>query len=158
MDKGKLRKDNPEDTALQLRDSVISDSSDGLDMSRQEEDVEVEAVVSMTGAKFEGKKVYLVKDFINSDRISNRNLNALGIVGYLIQITHNGKTWRIYKRRKEFGYLHDDVVAELRKKNSKLGISMPDYKEEHGEAHESMMDSISSHCNYMKSLSMHKDA
>ncbi len=35
---------------------------------------------------------------------------------------------------------------------------MPDYKEEEGEAQESMKDSMRSHCNYMKSLSMHKEA
>ncbi len=107
-------KNNPEDT-LQVRDSVLSESSDGIEMNRQSENLEIDTLTSMYGAQFIGKKVYLVKDFINSDRISNRNLNALGIVGYMIQINHKGKTWRIFKRRKEFGSLHDDVVAELRK-------------------------------------------
>lgn len=85
------------------------------------------------------------KDFINSDRISNRMLNNLGIVGYMIKVEFEGKKWNIYKRRKEFGMLHDKIVAELRKKEVKLRISMPDYKEEEGEAQESMMESMRAH-------------
>jgi hypothetical protein len=149
---------DPENTE-RLRDTINSlDSSDGCGViNRGEEHPEIN-VSSLTGATFKGKKAYLVKNFINSDRISNRHLNALGIVGYLIQIEHEGKRWSIYKRRKEFGNFHDNVVAELNKKDAKLGISMPDYKEEEGEAEESMVESMRSHCNYLKSLSLHKEA
>lgn len=34
---------------------------------------------------------------------------------------------------------------------------MPDYKEEEGEAEESMIESMRSHCNYLKSLSLHAE-
>ena len=34
---------------------------------------------------------------------------------------------------------------------------MPDYKEEEGESEESMKESLNSHCNYLKSLALHKD-
>jgi phospholipase D1/2 len=34
---------------------------------------------------------------------------------------------------------------------------MPDYKEEEGEAEESMIESMRSHCNYLKSLSLHTE-
>jgi hypothetical protein len=140
------------------RDTLITDSTEGNGViDREENEPEIEKVSSLYGATFTGKKAYLNKDFINSDRISNRALNALGIVGYLIQVEHEGKTWKLFKRRKEFGALHDKLSSELRKKELKLGISMPDYKEEEGEAEESMIDSLRSHCNYLKSLSLHKD-
>jgi len=150
--------EDPENTKG-TRSTIVTESSEGLGViEREEGDLNLSKVSSLSGATFKGMKVYLNKDFINSDRISNRNLNALGIVGYLIKITHRGKTWKILKRRKEFGILHDNVVAELKKSETKLGISMPDYKEEEGEAEESMIESMRSHCNYMKSLSLHKEA
>lgn len=136
---------DPENTLDGQRDTINSESTDGDGVIDREEHEEMEKMRTLAGATFTGKKAYLVKDFINSDRVSNRNLNALGIVGYLINIEHEGKTWKIFKRRKEFGGLHDNVVAELRKKGAKLGISMPDYKEEEGEAEESMFESMRSH-------------
>lgn len=159
----KVEKDNrfgegdPEHTQKQ-RDTLHTESTEGQGViDRHELEPELERPASLSGAVFKGKKVYLIKDFINSDRISNWALNALGIVGYLIKIQHEGKTWKIFKRRKEFGQLHDRLAAELRKKEVKLGISMPDYKEEEGEEEESMIESMRSHCNYLKSLSMHKE-
>ena len=136
---------DPENTCGQ-RDTLKTESSDGTGVIiREDDDIPFGVISSMAGATFKGKKVYLVKDFINSDRISNRNLHQLGIVGYQIQITHQDKTWKIFKRRKEFGILHDNVVAELKKRDSKLGISMPDYKEEEGESEESMIEAMRSH-------------
>lgn len=148
---------DPENTDAQ-RDTIKTMSSDGFGVIDRKEDLPEISVSSLTGAVFKGRKAFLIKDFINSDRISNRNLNALGIVGYSIQIEHEGRRWNIFKRRKEFGTFHDNVVAELNKKNVKLGISMPDYKEEEGEAEESMIESMRSHCNYLRSLSLHNEA
>lgn len=157
MSKDFKDQNQPEQTS-QKRDTLMTESTDGAGViDREENEPEIEQFASLDGADFKGKKVYLIKDFINSDRISNRNLNALGMVGYMIQVKHGDKVWKLYKRRKEFGALHDKISSELRKKELKLGISMPDYKEEEGEAEESMVESMRAHCNYLKSLASHND-
>jgi len=137
--------EEPENTVAN-RDTLntISTDNNGL-FNRGEMDTDMEIPTALLGATFKGKKAFLIKDFISSDRISNRHLNALGIVGYLIEIKIEGFKWKIFKRRKDFGNFHDKLAAEMRKNDKKLGISMPDYKEEEGEAEESMIESMRSH-------------
>ena len=114
MSKRFLENEEPEITDAK-RDTLNTISTEGAEViERQDREVE-RGDTNIFGAAFKGKLAYIIKDFINSDRITNRALNALGIVGYSIQVTHQGKKWKLYKRRKEFGQLHDRIVSQLKK-------------------------------------------
>jgi hypothetical protein len=108
--------DPPEHTSSK-RETLFSESTDnGGVIDREDNRFPLDKPNSLLGATFKGKKTFLNRDFISSDRISNRNLNALGIVGYLIQVEFEGRRWKIFKRRKEFGNLHDKLALEMRRK------------------------------------------
>ena len=114
MSKRLFEGEEPEQTEAK-RDTLNTISTEGGEViERLDREVE-RGETNLFGATFKGKIAYVIKDFINSDRITNRALNALGIVGYTIQITYEGRKWKFSKRRKEFGQLHDKIVAQLKK-------------------------------------------
>lgn len=113
----KFEEDKQQSYTINRQNSL--DSDDFIEESgvidRVDKDESIRKPASLYKAAFKGKKAYLIRKFINSDRVSNRTYYSLGLVAYVIQVTHNGKTWKIYKRRSDFGNLHDNIVSELRK-------------------------------------------